>query len=115
MPTLTKPKFKKFCSAFITLNENPYFRFYDPSNTKSTLSARLAFKLSETMTHLKKGFDSPFPVPSAYDDQGPATVLIVDRSIDLISPIIHSLSYECAIHDYFDVKEDRDEGIINHT
>jgi hypothetical protein len=66
------------------------------------------------MTNLKKGFGSPFPTPSLLNDRhGPATVLVLDRSIDLISPLIHSLSYESATHDYFEIEESYENEICN--
>ena len=87
-----------------TLNEHPLIRYHDPEGDKSSLSAKLALHLTREMQNLKE-FDKDFPRPSPYDYNGPSTIIIVDRAIDLISPLIHSLSYQCLVEDLFEVKE----------
>jgi syntaxin-binding protein 1 len=93
-----------------TLNEYPLIRFHDPNGDNSSLSAKLASHLKREMLNLKQ-FDRDFPRPTPYDYNGPSTVIIVDRAIDLISPLIHTLSYQCLVEDLFDVSETALQGI----
>ncbi|KAI9333051.1 Sec1-like protein [Zopfochytrium polystomum] len=101
---------KKLRSALATLNEQPYIRYHSPDGSMESLSARLATSLHKEMLDLKK-FDPNFPKPTPYDFNGPATLLIVDRSIDLISPLLHTLSYQSLVHDLFEVEEEDINGM----
>ncbi|KAJ3314787.1 vacuolar sorting protein VPS33/slp1 [Blyttiomyces sp. JEL0837] len=102
---------KRFRAVLATLNEDPLIRYYDPDGGLSTFSAKLAFALQHEMMELKK-FDKSFPVATPYDDQGPATLILVDRASDLISPLIHTLSYQALVMDLFEVVEDVDRGYM---
>ncbi|KAJ3114086.1 vacuolar sorting protein VPS33/slp1 [Phlyctochytrium bullatum] len=80
------------------LNEDPVIRYYDPNGTGESPSARLAkFVLDEIK--IIKSRDSTFPSPTPYDIHGPATVLILDRTVDLLSPLIHSLGFQVLLYD----------------
>ncbi|KAJ1568450.1 Syntaxin-binding protein 1 [Cladochytrium tenue] len=94
---------KKLRAVFATMNEDPLIRYYDPNKDGTSMPAILAHKLHGAMQELKS-FDDTFPTPTPYDDDGPATVLIVDRAIDVLTPLLHTLSYECLLWDLFEVK-----------
>jgi syntaxin-binding protein 1 len=71
-----------------------------------SVTAKLAKRLQLHLDEYKKR-EPNFPRPTAYDYQGPSTMIIVDRSMDLVSPLIHSLGYQAALYDikWTDVKE----------
>ncbi|KAJ1552286.1 hypothetical protein HK405_011914, partial [Cladochytrium tenue] len=101
---------KKIRAVFATMNEDPLIRYHDPQNDGKTMSAILAHHLHKSMQELKS-FDETFPTPTPFDDAGPATVIIVDRAIDIITPLLHSLSYECLIWELFEVKTVVERGL----
>ncbi|KAJ3219016.1 hypothetical protein HDU67_003006 [Dinochytrium kinnereticum] len=102
---------KKFRGVLYTLNEDPVIRFYDPSDTKNNLSARLARKILAEVQDIKK-LEKTFPSPTPFDIHGPATVLIVDRTMDIITPLIHSYGYQAMIYDSdYEVFEDITDGV----
>ncbi|KAI9355118.1 Sec1-like protein [Zopfochytrium polystomum] len=101
---------KKIRAVLATLNEDPLIRYHDPLGDGSSLPCLLARKLNDSMKDLKS-FDKTFPLPTPYDDQGPATVLIVDRSVDLISPLLHTLAFECLVWDLFEAEETEVQGL----
>ncbi|KAI8612238.1 Sec1-like protein, partial [Chytriomyces sp. MP71] len=57
---------------------------------------------------------SDFPSPSPYDHLGPATVVIVDRSIDLIAPLLHTLAFQALAHDTFEIRKEINAKNIQH-
>ncbi|KAJ3176649.1 vacuolar sorting protein VPS33/slp1 [Irineochytrium annulatum] len=100
---------KKFKNVLVCLNEVPEIRYHDQHGTNNTPSARLARFLYEEMEQVKK-YDPTFPIPTPYDYHGPAQLLIVDRTIDLLTPFLHSLGYQPLGHDAADVISSVHEG-----
>ncbi|KAJ3097271.1 Syntaxin-binding protein 3 [Phlyctochytrium planicorne] len=89
---------KKFRGILYNLNEDPIIKYYDPTDSKKTISAILARKILQEVENIKK--DEPsFPAPTPYDIHGPATLLIVDRAVDIVTPLIHSFGYQAMIYD----------------
>ncbi|KAI9336139.1 Sec1-like protein [Obelidium mucronatum] len=99
---------KEFQSALCAMNIDPIIKYHDPSDSQKSLSARFAYALKRQIEHykvsIKEDHDEVYPAPTPYDQMGPSTVVIVDRSFDLISPLVHSLTYQSAAHDLFDLE-----------
>eukprot|EP01098_Paradermamoeba_levis_P015496 TRINITY_DN791_c0_g2_i5.p1 TRINITY_DN791_c0_g2~~TRINITY_DN791_c0_g2_i5.p1 ORF type:complete len:547 (-),score=201.85 TRINITY_DN791_c0_g2_i5:201-1841(-) len=73
----------------LSLGEFPAIRC-NPSNT----GARLATMLLEELSKYKNIPDYP-----AKTDRGPATLIILDRTIDPLAPILHEFTYQAAVAD----------------
>ncbi|KAJ3160712.1 vacuolar sorting protein VPS33/slp1, partial [Irineochytrium annulatum] len=101
---------KKFRGVISCLNEAPEIRYHDPANTRETLSARLARMVHAEVLDIQK-YDKTFPSPTPYDYHGPATLVILDRTVDLISPLIHSLAYQALAYDAFEVLTETKDGV----
>ncbi|KAI8837575.1 Sec1-like protein [Chytridium lagenaria] len=106
---------KKFRGVLHALNEDPVIRFFDPNNTQNNLSARLAKKIHREVKDMKNN-DPSFPTPTPFDIHGPATVLIADRSIDVVTPLIHSFGYQALVYDSaYSIFEDTSNGMKRIT
>ncbi|KAJ3071917.1 hypothetical protein HDU98_004631 [Podochytrium sp. JEL0797] len=95
---------KKFQSVLCAMNLDPVLRYHDPNDTQKTLSARFARQLKHEMESYKAAMKGEYPAPTPYDHLGPATVIIVDRAFDVATPLMHTLSYQAAAHDLFDLE-----------
>ncbi|KAI9333053.1 Sec1-like protein [Zopfochytrium polystomum] len=95
---------RRLRATLATLNEDPYIRYHDPSGDGTSISAAVARKLHESLKELKS-VDPTFPLPTPYDGNGPATVLIVDRAVDLVAPLLHTLAYECILRENYPLEE----------
>ncbi|KAJ1556028.1 Syntaxin-binding protein 2, partial [Cladochytrium tenue] len=100
---------RRFRAVMAVLNQDPLIRYHDPDGDGSSLSARLAGRIAGEMTRLRE-FDQTFPRPTPYDADGPATLIVVDRAVDVIAPLLHSLSYECIARDLFEVTNEIVDG-----
>ncbi|KAJ3382478.1 vacuolar sorting protein VPS33/slp1 [Entophlyctis sp. JEL0112] len=111
---------QKLLDVMTTMNLDPVIRCFDPKNQGRSLSARVGTHLRHLVDQFKEtiarnnqnaianGADpnsitEKFPIPTPYDHLGPPNVIIVDRAIDLISPLLHSLSFQAAVRDCFHV------------
>lgn len=84
----------KLFSVCSTLVENPYIQFYG----KSILCKKLAISLQERLSkNILK--DTKFHDPRS-------TVIIVDRTFDMNSPLMHDYCYEVMLHDLINVSEE---------
>ncbi|KAJ3257842.1 hypothetical protein HDU77_002527 [Chytriomyces hyalinus] len=97
----------KFRDVLTTMNTEPVIRYHDPYGTGKTIAARTAIALKDRMDEYKSE-NSEFPAPSPYDHLGPATVVVVDRSFDLVAPLLHTLSYQALAHDTLKIVDEVD-------
>ncbi|KAJ3231341.1 hypothetical protein HDU81_003860 [Chytriomyces hyalinus] len=98
---------EKFRDVLTTMNTEPVIRYHDPYGTGKTIAARTAIALKDRMDEYKS--ENPeFPAPSPYDHLGPATVVVVDRSYDLVAPILHTLSYQALAYDTLQIEDEVD-------
>lgn len=73
-------------------------RFYHPKNIANKIAERVVEQCSkEVQTYLNKLLQANSPAVDHTTED--LTVLIVDRSIDVITPIIHGYSYEALLYD----------------
>ncbi|KAI8806211.1 Sec1-like protein [Cladochytrium replicatum] len=86
-----------------TLGETePTVRYFDPTNSRSTLSARIAHQLQCKLDHRRVN-ESPLSPSPAAPPNGPklppAEVIILDRGIDLVAPLMHDLTFQALVND----------------
>ncbi|KYK59068.1 hypothetical protein DCS_00195 [Drechmeria coniospora] len=88
----------------ITLGEYPKVRYYRPKNAfheACVLSSHLARFVQEELDGYAQ-WDPNFPPPS---NRPQANLIITDRSMDLMAPLIHEFSYQAMAHDVLPIKE----------
>lgn len=88
----------------ITLGEYPKVRHYRPQNAvheASVLCSHLARFVQEELDAYKH-WDSNFP-PQTGRAQG--TLIITDRSMDLMAPLVHEFTYQAMAHDLLPIKD----------
>lgn len=88
----------------ITLGEYPKVRYYRPSNAMheaSVLCAHLARFVQEELDGYAQ-WDPNFPPPS---QRPTANLVITDRSMDLMAPLLHEFSYQAMAHDLLPIKD----------
>lgn len=96
----------------VNLGEYPIVRYYRPRNATheaSVLCTHLSRFVQEELDTYKK-FNPDFP-PQTTRPQG--VLVITDRSMDLVAPIIHEFTYQAMAHDLLPIKEN--DKIIYHT
>ncbi|KAJ4854875.1 sec1 family domain-containing protein [Trichoderma breve] len=88
----------------ITLGEYPKVRYYRPKNAfheASVLCTHLARFVQEELDSYAQ-WDSNFPPPSTRPQ---STLLITDRSMDLMAPLVHEFTYQAMAHDLLPIKD----------
>lgn len=88
----------------VSLGEYPKIRYYrprNPSHEASVLCSHLARFVQEELDAYAQ-FNQNFP-PPATRPQG--VLLIADRSMDLVAPLIHEFTYQAMAHDLLPIKE----------
>ncbi|KAI1481608.1 hypothetical protein K445DRAFT_313802 [Daldinia sp. EC12] len=95
---------QKITGLCVTLGEYPKVRYYRPQNPiheASVLSSHLARFISEELDEYAQ-WNPNFPPPSSR----PQGVLIVtDRSMDLMAPLVHEFTYQAMAHDLLPIKD----------
>ncbi|KAJ1334801.1 hypothetical protein BSLG_007956 [Batrachochytrium salamandrivorans] len=86
---------KRIISMLVTLGECPYIRYYDPTSTGSGVSAKLALLVQNELDLICK-FNPDFPPDSGYKR---AVLIIVDRSFDMMAPVLHEFTYQAMMSD----------------
>ncbi|KAJ3270132.1 vacuolar sorting protein VPS33/slp1 [Terramyces sp. JEL0728] len=114
---------KKIVSVLANLGEYPYIRYHSKpqafqTSPQKSLSGELAHLVQAELDELCRE-DQSFPPPSKYPK---AILLVLDRRIDCIAPLIHEVSYQAMLGDlgglfngkYHDDKDDKDH-ILDET
>lgn len=95
---------QRIAGVCISLGEYPLVRYYRPraaTHEASVLCTHLArFVQQELDTYAK--FNEGFPPPSPRP-QG--VLIITDRSMDLVAPLMHEFTYQAMAHDLLPIKE----------
>ncbi|EEP75870.1 conserved hypothetical protein [Uncinocarpus reesii 1704] len=95
---------QKIVAVCVSLGEYPlirYFRPKDPTHEASVLSSHLARFVQDELDAYAASRED-FPPPSSR----PRGVLyVVDRSLDLVAPLIHEFTYQAMAHDLLPIKE----------
>ncbi|KAG9254275.1 Sec1-like protein [Emericellopsis atlantica] len=96
----------------ITLGEYPKVRYYkprEPTWEAAVLCSHLANFVQQELDMYAQ-WNKNFPPPSTRP-QG--TLLITDRAMDIISPLVHEFTYQAMAHDLLSIKEG--EKVTYHT
>lgn len=91
-------------SVCVTLGELPRVRYYQPRNPTheaSVLSMYLARFVTEELDKYAQ-FNSDFPPPSS---RPPSVLVITDRTMDLMAPLLHEFTYQAMAHDLLRIDE----------
>ncbi|KAI1735736.1 Sec1 family protein [Xylaria scruposa] len=95
---------QKITGLCVSLGEYPKVRYYRPKNPiheASVLCSHLARFISEELDEYAQ-WNPNFPPPSSR----PQGVLVVtDRSMDLMAPLVHEFTYQAMAHDLLPIKD----------
>ncbi|KAI4376981.1 hypothetical protein MLD38_014680 [Melastoma candidum] len=91
----------RLATVFASLNECPHVWYNankakDEASTNGLISSKLASFISAAVRHYQSNIPN-FPKKETCD------LLILDRSVDLIAPVIHEWTYEAMCHDLLDM------------
>lgn len=86
---------KQILSLLITLGDSPLIRYYDPTGNGDGISAKLAKILKKDIDDIS-ALDESFPPPS---DFRRTILIIVDRSFDMMAPLLHEFTYQAMMND----------------
>ncbi|KAK3936380.1 Sec1 family protein [Diplogelasinospora grovesii] len=95
---------EKIAAVCITLGEFPKVRFYQPrspTHEASVLSWHLARFVQQELDDYKQ-WNPNFPPPTSRP-QG--VLVITDRSMDLMAPLLHEFTYQAMAHDLLPIKD----------
>ncbi|KAH8173567.1 hypothetical protein LIA77_07822 [Sarocladium implicatum] len=95
---------QRIAGVCITMGEYPKVRYYRPTNAMheaSVLCAHLARFVQEELDGYAQ-WDPNFPPPS---QRPTANLVITDRSMDLMAPLLHEFSYQAMAHDLLPIKD----------
>ncbi|KAL2158989.1 hypothetical protein VTH06DRAFT_3020 [Thermothelomyces fergusii] len=104
----------KIASVCITLREFPKIRYYQPpahaAHEARVLCMHLARFVQQALEAHRQS-DRNFPPPS----QRPQSVLLVtDRSMDLMAPLLHEFTYQAMVHDLLPIREQENGKVTYH-
>lgn len=95
---------RKIVSLCTSLGEYPAIRYYKPrapTHEASVLCSHLARFIQDELDQYAK-FNRNFPPPSS---RPRGVLFVVDRSMDLCSPLVHEFTYQAMIHDLLPIKD----------
>ncbi|RSL71810.1 hypothetical protein CEP54_001116 [Fusarium duplospermum] len=104
VPQHMKSLAQKIAGLCITLGEYPKVRYYKPQGAlheASVLCTHLARFVQEELDGYAQ-WDTNFPPPS---QRPQATLMITDRSMDLMAPLVHEFTYQAMAHDLLPIKD----------
>jgi syntaxin-binding protein 1 len=93
---------EKLISICSTLNEYPHIRYAKESPAAQALAKTLDVKLN---TFLKNP-DFWFHGDSGHQDRERATLLILDRKDDCLTPLMHDFTYQAMVNDLLPIRDD---------
>ncbi|KAM0270430.1 hypothetical protein ACHAQH_009449 [Verticillium albo-atrum] len=103
---------QKILGVCVTLGEYPRVRYYKPLNATheaSVLCEHLARMVQEELdTYANWNQDYP-----PQTNRPASTLIITDRSMDIIAPFVHEFTYQAMAHDLLPIREG--EKIMYHT
>ncbi|KAI7907869.1 Sec1-like protein [Cokeromyces recurvatus] len=91
----------------VTLGENPLIRYHRPLDIKDTINRRIPEQLAKLIQSELDNFCTTNPeFPPPRDPPLPSgTLIILDRTIDPISPFLHEFTYQAMLADLLPVEE----------
>jgi syntaxin-binding protein 1 len=94
---------EKLISICSTLNEYPHIRYANESPTAQALAKTLDVKLNQFL----KNDDFWFHGDANHSGRERATLLILDRKDDCLTPLMHDFTYQSMVMDLLDVRDDK--------
>ena len=89
----------RLATVCMTLGElTPHIRYQRSANGVATHANQVANGLHEHLVKLSKNGAQT----SGGAQRKPATVLVLDRTVDMVAPLLHELTYEAMVHDRLD-------------
>lgn len=106
-PSLPATLAKKLANLCITLNEHPNIRYQASSN----FTKEIAVLLNTNLINYRKA-NPTFWVngDDVHHDRERGQILILDRSFDVLSPLMHEYTYQAMVHDLLQVSD----GVISY-
>ncbi|KAL2023420.1 hypothetical protein VTK56DRAFT_2777 [Thermocarpiscus australiensis] len=95
----------KIVSICITLQEMPRIRYYQPPEHAKHEARVLCMHLARFVQQELDGYQQynrSFPPPSPRPQ---SVLLITDRSMDLMAPLVHEFTYQAMIHDLLPIRD----------
>ncbi|RMZ84679.1 hypothetical protein DV737_g895, partial [Chaetothyriales sp. CBS 132003] len=96
----------KIVSVCVALGEYPIVKYYRPPRPRheaSVLSSHLASFVQQALDGYASAHRGSFPPPSP---RPRAVLVITDRTMDLLSPLVHELTYQAMVMDLLPVQDD---------
>lgn len=93
---------EKLISICSTLNEYPHIRYANESPSAQILAKTLDLRLNQFL----KNDDFWFHGDSNHPGRERATLIILDRKDDCLTPLMHDFTYQSMVHDLLDVRDD---------
>lgn len=87
-----------------SMSELPYVRFSARSKLTQDIAARLEDELEKMRVAMAAAADDAASAPHWNPNRG--VLLVVDRSIDPVAPLMHEFTYQAAMHDLHQFKGD---------
>eukprot|EP00545_Synedropsis_sp_CCMP1620_P006859 CAMPEP_0119013322 /NCGR_PEP_ID=MMETSP1176-20130426/8390_1 /TAXON_ID=265551 /ORGANISM="Synedropsis recta cf, Strain CCMP1620" /LENGTH=699 /DNA_ID=CAMNT_0006966409 /DNA_START=51 /DNA_END=2150 /DNA_ORIENTATION=+ len=94
---------EKLISICSTLNEYPHIRYAKDSPTAQALAKTLDVKLNQFLNNP----DFWFHGDAGHTDRERATLLILDRKDDCLTPLMHDFTYQSMVNDLLPIKDDK--------
>lgn len=94
---------EKLISICSTLNEYPHIRYAKESPSAQALAKTLDVKLNQFL----KNPDFWFHGDTTHQDRERATLLILDRKDDCLTPLMHDFTYQAMVNDLLSIKDDK--------
>ena len=103
---------KRIVSICVALGEYPLIRYYRPrtNHAAQPLCSHLARFVSDAVDSYARHNQNTFPRP--VQNRPRAVVFITDRSMDLMSPLVHEFTYQAMALDLLPI---RDDGRLMYT
>ncbi|KAG9238496.1 Sec1 family protein [Amylocarpus encephaloides] len=98
---------QKIVGVCVSLGEYPQVRWYkprnDPPNPKHEASVLCEYLANEVQSELDSfaNLNRDYPPPT---NRPPGILMITDRSLDLMAPLIHEFTYQAMAHDLLPIK-----------
>ncbi len=105
----------KIVSVCVSLGEYPIVKYYRPRNPRheaSVLCSHLASFVQSALDNYAAAHSNDFPPPSS---RPRAVLFITDRSMDLMSPLVHELTYQAMAMDLLPIRDDDEKVTYRNT
>ena len=105
----------KIVSVCVSLGEYPVVKYYRPRNPRheaSVLCSHLASFVQGALDSYAAAHSNSFPPPSS---RPRSMLFITDRSMDLMSPVVHELTYQAMAMDLLPIRDDDEKVTYRNT